>query len=462
MLNNKIAPRRSFSAASIPLSTDIREVGELVINWADGKFYTKNQSGQVLSLSVSGGGVGSGSGVVWQTVPLSPSSAGSNGDIAYDDSFFYVKATSGWRRTAIASWSPLGAPTSVTASPGDNQATVSWTAPADNGGYSITDYLVQFSTNGGTSWTTFSDGTSTATSATVTGLTNGTATVFRVAAVNAIGTGPYSSASSSVTPLPSVSVQYLVVGGGGGGANGGNSCGGGGGAGGYLTGTGSFARTTFAVTVGAGGAQNTNGQDSVFGQITAVGGGRGGQYGSGYAGGSGGGGGTTNDSADKPGGSGTTGQGYAGGSGRHLPGQYEQAGGGGGAGGAGGDAFVSGEFVSANGGPGLASSITGTSVYRAGGGGGGGMSGGTGGTGGGGTATANLGGGNGTDNTGGGGGGTRLASQTAGAGGSGVVILRLPTSAGVTISGGLTYSASTVSSDTVYSITAGTGTVTFS
>jgi hypothetical protein len=96
-----------------------------------------------------------------------------------------------------------GTPTSVTVSdPGtDGYATVSWTAPASNGGSAITDYAVQYSSNSGSSWTTFSDGTSTSTSATVTGLTIGTAYIFRVAAVNAIGTGSYSTASSSFTPV---------------------------------------------------------------------------------------------------------------------------------------------------------------------------------------------------------------------------------------------------------------------
>jgi hypothetical protein len=41
---------------------------------------------------------------------------------------------------------------------------------------------------------------STATSATITGLTNGTAHVFRVAGINGIGTGAYSTASAAVTP----------------------------------------------------------------------------------------------------------------------------------------------------------------------------------------------------------------------------------------------------------------------
>ena len=92
------------------------------------------------------------------------------------------------------------APTSVTATAGNAQAVVSWTAPTVLVQTPITDYVVQFSSNSGSSWTTFSEGTSTAASATVTGLTNSTAYVFRVAAVNGIGTGAYSTASAAVTP----------------------------------------------------------------------------------------------------------------------------------------------------------------------------------------------------------------------------------------------------------------------
>lgn len=94
-----------------------------------------------------------------------------------------------------------GAPTSVTATAGAGSASVSWTAPASNGGASITDYVIQYSSNSGSTWTTFSDGTSTSTSATVTGLTNGTAYIFKVAATNSSGTGSYSTNSSSVTPI---------------------------------------------------------------------------------------------------------------------------------------------------------------------------------------------------------------------------------------------------------------------
>jgi hypothetical protein len=91
------------------------------------------------------------------------------------------------------------APTGVTATATNAQAVVSWTAPAIVVP-PVTDYSVQFSTNGGSTWTMASDAVSTATSATITGLTNGTAHVFRVAGINGIGTGAYSTASSAVTP----------------------------------------------------------------------------------------------------------------------------------------------------------------------------------------------------------------------------------------------------------------------
>ncbi|MBF0555058.1 MAG: fibronectin type III domain-containing protein [Nitrospirae bacterium] len=93
--------------------------------------------------------------------------------------------------------SVLGAPTGVTATAGNAQATVSFTAPASNGGNVITGYTVTSSTGGVTA-------TGTASPITITGLTNGTAYTFTVKANIAIGSGPASSASNSVTPQASV------------------------------------------------------------------------------------------------------------------------------------------------------------------------------------------------------------------------------------------------------------------
>jgi len=100
------------------------------------------------------------------------------------------------------------APQSITLVAGNSQASVSWTAPSDNGGTPITTYTLQRATNSG-----FTTGVVTTTgltglSTTVTGLTNGTPYYFRVYAVNAVGiaasTGSaWRTAVSPVTPAAS-------------------------------------------------------------------------------------------------------------------------------------------------------------------------------------------------------------------------------------------------------------------
>jgi adhesin/invasin len=91
-----------------------------------------------------------------------------------------------------------GAPTSLAATGGVTNAALGWTAPAITGGSPLTDYLVEYSTNG-TTWSTFAHAASTATAITVTGLTNGTPYQFRVSAINAVGTG-LASATGAATP----------------------------------------------------------------------------------------------------------------------------------------------------------------------------------------------------------------------------------------------------------------------
>lgn len=321
-----------------------------------------------------------------------------------------------------------GTPTITSQAPG--QVGISWTAPAFSGGAPISDYVIEYSSNGGSSWTEWIHTPSAATSATVTGLPDYLTYIFRVTAKNAVGLGNSSGNSAGAAQFNSatggsestisnyngtgqtwkvhsftsnsslnvVSGNYpfsvLAVGAGynGGGASAG-CCGdyyaGGGGSGGKVlsSSTASLSNSVHTVTIGS-----SNGANSSVGSYSSS---------SGSAGGSGG-------------------------SGSHT---YNSNGSGG------------------SNGP--ISNITGTSLYYAGGGGGGRYAGGganygfsgypggeRGGASGGGGYIGCCGdyygyaGGNGTQNTGGGGGGGGAAPASGsgnlgggGAGGSGIVVV---------------------------------------
>ncbi|MBU1425895.1 MAG: fibronectin type III domain-containing protein, partial [Gammaproteobacteria bacterium] len=88
------------------------------------------------------------------------------------------------------------APGNVTASGGNASATVTFTAPVDNGGSAITGYTVTASPAGGVDSNAGTPGLSHV----ITGLANGTAYTFTVIATNNAGNSNASAASNSVTP----------------------------------------------------------------------------------------------------------------------------------------------------------------------------------------------------------------------------------------------------------------------
>ncbi len=103
------------------------------------------------------------------------------------------------------------APSTLVATRGNGQVGLTWSAPSANGGATITDYVVEYSTDN-SNWTIFADGTSATAAATITGLTNGTPYYFRIAAVNIAGTSTYLASSATTTPATTPSApQSLAV-----------------------------------------------------------------------------------------------------------------------------------------------------------------------------------------------------------------------------------------------------------
>jgi hypothetical protein len=397
--------------------------------------------------------------------------------------FIFLTDTSSLQRWDGSAWVvaiptiPTGAPTSIAVSGSPTVSTVTLTfTPGATGGSDITNYQYALSTDGGSTYGSYTAlATPDASSPiTITGLASGTAYYVKLKAVNNVGASTVESSAVSFTTA-NLSIEYLVVAGGGGG---GAHVAGGGGAGGYrssVSGETSGANSaiesalsvptgTYAVTIGAGGVFTynngsmsysganigTNGSNTVFSTITSTGGGRGGSWSFLTASNGGCGGGRGGGSGGAPG-TGVAGQGF---SAVVLTdyGSYQETGGAG-AGGA--------NTAGGTGGIGISSSITGTATFRAGGGGAGAHDNNVrspGGNGGGGLGSRNLENNAvaGTANTGGGGGGGggNGNSVSFGAnGGSGVVIVRYLTAdaSGNTITGG---TATTSGSYTIRTFTA--------
>lgn len=420
---NKLILKRSSVASKVPLATDLKP-GELAVNLADQKLYSKKSDGTVILVGSGLGGAGDVQG---------PASSTDNAITRFDGTNGKVIQSS---NASIDDSGNMAALTFRASGTGANKFPVGTTAQRPGtpvaGDVRFNTTLNLFEGYDGTNWVGLS--------------------------------------------APPLLVDYLVVAGGGGGGGYG-----GGGAGGFRTGDdlNLASNVNYTVTVGAGGAgvngstaaTAANGNSSTFYNITSAGGGGGAGDSAvnGAAGGSGGGG-NRNGGA---GGAGNTpsvspSQGNSGG-GAATNGV---GGGGGGASATGGSATSS---TGGSGGSGTASSISGSSVTYAGGGGGGAnivISGvttaGSGGAGGGGAGgrmndttqvNAPVAG---TANRGGGGGGVGFGFGTTffGAnGGSGIVVLRYPAAYTLNVGAGLTSSTTTVGNEKVTTFTAGSDNV---
>ena len=113
-----------------------------------------------------------------------------------------AKGTGAWSTSATLKAGLPAQPSTPTIAAGDNEITVTWTAPANNGS-TITDYDVRYSSDSGANWTETDDTTdSTATTATITGLSNSSSYIAQVRATNSVGDSLWSPSSASVSPAP--------------------------------------------------------------------------------------------------------------------------------------------------------------------------------------------------------------------------------------------------------------------
>ncbi|SBV37492.1 exported hypothetical protein [uncultured Stenotrophomonas sp.] len=197
----------SGSAAAGATSVDfLVTFNEPVVNVSTGDFVlgsTGTASGTIASMT--GGGASytvtvsgiTGNGTLKLNLKASTDiadGAGNSGPAAY---------TAGTAHTVAILTAP-DAPTIGTATAGDGQATVTFTAPANNGGSAITGYTVTSNpggiTAGGNGFTT--------SPITVPGLSNGTAYTFTVTATNDTGTSTASAASNSATPKGNQTITF--------------------------------------------------------------------------------------------------------------------------------------------------------------------------------------------------------------------------------------------------------------
>jgi phospholipase C len=162
---------------------------------ANGVVYVGSSDAKVYAAAAAGCGGPTTCSPLW----TSPATGGAVlSSPAISNGQLYVGSTDGILHIYVLAGTP-GAPTAVSATAGNGQAEVAFTAPSSDGGSPVTSYTVTATdssnpTNGGQT------ASGAASPIIVGGLTNGDSYTFTVAATNISGTGPDSDPSAPVVP----------------------------------------------------------------------------------------------------------------------------------------------------------------------------------------------------------------------------------------------------------------------
>ena len=204
--SNPVTP---MTAPDAPTSvTASATAGQATVSWAAPAF---NGGGAVTGYDVTRyvGGVAQGTtavGVVTQTTVTGLANGTAYTFAVAAKNAVGAGALSAISNTVVPRTVP-SAPTGVTATAGNGQATVNWTPPASDGGDTIGSYEVTSYAGGVAQATTPVAGTQ----AIVAGLTNGTTYMFRVTARNGVGAGAQSADSNAVTPVAPVAQRFTLA-----------------------------------------------------------------------------------------------------------------------------------------------------------------------------------------------------------------------------------------------------------
>ncbi len=175
-----IADRTTSDADPFTVTTSATSGAEVSVAASGACSATTSHSGGITTVTISRTSVGS-------RLCTLTASQGQEG--------LFAPASSVTRSFNYPTVSTPNQPTALTATAGNQQASVVFTPPTSNGGVAITNYEYQLD---GGSWVTLSPA-STATTIVITGLTNGTQYSIKVRAVNAQGSG---TASDAVVVTP--------------------------------------------------------------------------------------------------------------------------------------------------------------------------------------------------------------------------------------------------------------------